>query len=184
MNNNLLLYNEDYIINKKDVLKQLIEHAKYLYEEEIKRADRFHNAVKTYLVFILPTFPVTLGAIKFINSNPTGFFNLNLPVRDLVIGGILGVSLLMTVVSFIFSISVIKTWKTERLCKPKEFYAKALNFTDEKYILQEILIDFLVATEKNADVNNKKGRLLSLSAKMYHISILFLVFGGILYVYT
>jgi len=184
LNQQLLLRNEDSILNKKEALKSLIEHAKYLYEEEVRRGERFHNAVKTYLVFMLSTFTVNLGAIKLTNISSLGFSHI-LPVRDLVIGGFFGVSIIATAVSFVLLILVIKTWRTERICgTPREFYSTLVNATDEASIFQGILRDFLVAAEKNARVNDKKGKLLFLAARTYYSGVFFLAIGGTLYVYA
>lgn len=184
LDSNLLLRDDRYIINKSEFLLKLIDYSKYLYEEEIRRQDRFHNAVKTYLVFMLSTFTANLGVIKYLTINQSGFFHSNMPIRDIAIGWIFGLSLLTITISFIFLVLVIKTWKTERLCVPNEFVQSIITLTDETIALQQIMINYHVATERNSKVNDEKGKFLSLAAKWYHGGVLLMVIGGFLYVYT
>lgn len=176
---------DNQIINNKDTLNTLINHAKYLYEEETKRTERFNNAVKTYILFTSSTFAVIIGAVKWLKIDLSTLYKSNqISLRDLVISCIFEISIFLTTISFILTVSVIKTWRTERLCNPRMFYTQASNLTDEKHILHRILIDFLVSTEINAKVNDEKCKLLSSAAKTHFFGIMLLMVALIIYIHT
>ena len=178
----LVSKDEEHFLDNKEVLQRLIEYARYLYEEEVKRAERFHNATKTYLVFICATFAGTIGTLKWLDIQPSKLLPLKFTIRDWALGGIFIFALLIILLSFILTILVVKTWRTERLCDPHEFFAATVNSTNERHVLELILSNFLVAAQKNGKVNDKKGILLAAASQTYHIGLLLLIIGGIIYV--
>jgi hypothetical protein len=183
MNNEIHPIINDSILNSAETTKYLIEFSKYLYQEEIKRSDRFSNAVKTYLIFTMTTFTVNFGAVKLINNSFSGFFTGITSFKETLVGAFFFTSLISNLLAFLFTILVIKTWRTEGICNPMRLYTTLSELQDDRYLLKEILIDFLVAAQLNAEVNDSKAKFLSLAAKTYFLGVFLLVMGGGVYVY-
>lgn len=146
----------------RDILIILLDYCKYIYEEEKTRANLLNNTVKIYLAFL--TFALGLGVWKmmpidkaflYINRSPH-YLNHYYIFKCFFI-----LSLFLFFLSFIFTILVLKVWKFERLCDPKERAINSVFTKNPNKILSIIISDYIVAANRNYEINEKKAKLLS-----------------------
>lgn len=150
----------------KAILIRLLEYCKYIYEEEHQRTNRLNNAVKIYLTFL--TITLGIGILKIVplaeiknllksvsSLNPIG------PYLELIALSLFYLSAILFGFSFIFTILVLKIWRFERLCDPKDTALKSISLGSENQLLSLITADYTVAANRNYLINEKKARLLS-----------------------
>jgi hypothetical protein len=166
---------------RKDFLKTLADYSKYLYEEEVNRAERYHSAMKTYLVFIGSTFTATLGLAKWLGIAPANFHQMSSNPIGIMLGIFVIVALTCFVASFMFTILVIKVWRTERLCYPKIFALEVSTESSETVLMEKIISNYVVAAERNGVVNDKKGKHLAIASVSYRIGLCAFLFAAICY---
>jgi hypothetical protein len=165
----------------KNALKVLADYSKYLYEEELKRSERYHGAMKTYLVFISLTFSGTIAIAKWLEIHPAIFFAKVMILPKMLLAGFIFLALAFLVASFIFTILVIKVWRTERLCSPKLFALETSNELKEDKLTERIISNYVIAAERNGQVNEQKGQLLASASILYRIGLCFLLCAAITY---
>jgi len=149
-----------------DFMIRLVEYTKYLYEEEKDRTANFHNIMKTYLA--IQTFTIGVVIIKIANIKEILEllkFSPGYPLNFSFI--LLFLSLFFIFLSFIFTIFVLKIRKFERLCSPKEFIAETIKFEKEYKLLSAINANYVVATERNYGINQKKAKYLTCALILY-----------------
>lgn len=160
--------------SERDFYLKLVDYTKYLYEEEKERTSHLNSLMKIYLTIL--TF--TLGAIvfKFLDVKEI-LFSINddgsIILRMFWIFSYL--SSLMIMLSFLFTILVVKIRKYERLCNPTNFVEEATKVYDEIRLLSLINANYVVATERNWVVNQKKAKLLTYSLLSYFFSFVFFI---------
>lgn len=161
---NIMVDNEINTVDK-GVLEKLVEYCKYLYEEEKARTIGLNNAVKVYIAFLT----ITLGMGVFgvlpverisILLNGT---SIDSTYKYVKVSGVVlfYVSVLLFFSSFIFTILVLKVWKFERLCNPKQTALKSVFIETENKMLSVIIADYVIAANRNYEINEKKAKLLS-----------------------
>jgi hypothetical protein len=161
---------------EKEILLRILEYCKYLYEEEKERKNSLHAAVKTYitlLTFILGI-GLGLGLIKglpidksIIVSN-NNFINIWLII-------FFSISICCFFISLIFTILVLKIWRFERPADPRSISLKSIFMENENEVISDIIADYIIACEKNYNINESKAKLLSRG-------LFFLITGFILFV--
>jgi hypothetical protein len=162
-----------------DFYLRLVDYTKYLYEEEKERTLQLNSVMKIYLTIL--TF--TLGAIIFkfydfkelLNS-----MNINHSDKYQFFWILSYLSILMIFISFFTTISVVKIRRFERLCSPKNFVKEATKVKNEIKLLSLINANYVVATERNWVVNQKKAKFLTYSLLSYFIGMFLFVFASII----
>jgi hypothetical protein len=161
----------------------LIDYAKYLYEEELQRSERYHGAMKTYLTFISLTFSATVLIAKWLHVDPALFFSKYAPFAETLLTSFLLLALGFLMASFFLTILVIKVWRTERLCSPKSFAREAAADSDMERLKEKIIANYVIAAETNGGVNDRKGSLLSKASFLYRCGVCCLVCAAVLYLF-
>jgi hypothetical protein len=156
-------------------LIRLLDYFKYLYEEEKQRNEKLNSATNTYLVVITFAFSFSAGLLSWLSPKATNLSTiLNDKFQLLLILG-LGVSILILLLSLIFTLLVIKVRQFERLCSPVDFATKASIMENEDELISSIISNYVVATERNFLINNKKARFLTLGMQAYLIGFILLL---------
>lgn len=161
-------------------LESMVEYTRYLYEEEKQRSERFHLAVKTYVVFVGATIAGLVTGSKWLGVSPAGILSSSaLSLIEILVEATVVISLLLLSVSFVFSVLVIKGWKIERLCDAQLFSLQSSFKANNVDLLETIVSNFAVAASRNAIVNDNRGKLLAWASLFYRIALLFILFGAI-----
>jgi len=167
------------------ILIHLLDYSKVLHEQENQRNDKLTNVTNIYLVVITFAFTLLLGVLSLISPTAGNMLlNLSKEFQIILFGG-LGISVLLILMSLFFTMLVVKVRAFERLCNPKEFIVEASSIKSEEEVISAIISDYVVATERNFIINNKKARFLAYGLQSYILGfvillltvISFLVFG-------
>lgn len=164
-------------LKKQDItiLKHLLDYSKYLHEQEDQRNDKLTGVTNIYLVVITFAFTLLLGIISLIS--PTMEESL-LGIRQgyqiaLLIG--LGAAVVLILASLFFTMLVVKVRSFERLCNPKEFILEASNIKSEEAVISAVISHYVVSTERNFLVNNRKAMYLALALQSYILGFVILL---------
>ncbi len=158
------------------ILNHLLSYSKTLHEQENQRNDKLTNVTNIYLVVITFAFTLLLGVLSLI-SPTAGSMLLKLSKEfQIVLFGGLGVSVLLILMSLIFTMLVLKVRSFERLCNPKEFIVEASSMKSEEEVVGAIISHYVVATERNFLINNRKARFLAYGLQTYIIGFAILLF--------
>lgn len=160
-------------------LRELKEYMRYLYEEEERRAQRFHGATQTYLLFIGSTFAGTLAGLKWLEIRPNAGLPPSMSLRERLLLSLVLLSLLSLLISLLLTILVIKVWSKERLCNPRAFLLTASATPSRQDLLERIIANFVVAVDRNCRINNRRGQLLAAASHAYRIGLALLALAGI-----
>ncbi len=150
----------------KALLSQLAEYARYLYEEENKRRDVLNRTTKIFLACFGAVASIGLAKPAALEAAPATLARLAaVPPWGLHVA-LLGAALLLAsagllCASFIFTILVLKMWKWERLCDPRQLAIRAMTMPGESHLLSAMVADYVVAANRNHGINEQKARLLS-----------------------
>jgi len=164
-------------------LDELRDYSRYLYEEELNRSERFHGAMKTYLLFIGSTLAGSVATIKWLNLSPLMIKRPSLSFFELLLNIGLLTALLLLIAAFTFAVLVIKGWKTERLCEPKEFILTSSMIGKKTKLLESIISNYAIAAERNGKVNDKRSTFLFLASGFYRIGLVLILICGILFIF-
>ncbi len=170
-------------------LLRLLEHCKYVYEEEKERRDLLNNTTRIYLTAFGFSIGVTVIKIGSIEKIPGLIRSISetSPLVGNVIGDVATVILYGTVflffTAFICTILAVRMWKRERLCDPEKLLPFSLSMEKETELLSTIIADYVVATQRNYCINEKKARLLS-KALLFFISAITLFWSTVIFLYT
>ena len=140
------------------ILNQLAEYCKYLYEEEKYRTERLERKVNVFAVALGGSFVAVFLKL------PVGKMPSILDVSQLqgfIVTILFSISLLLFVLSSVFTFLVYKVREFERLSDPKKMAFKTQSMKDEVEILSAMIADYTVATNKNHKINEVKARHLS-----------------------
>lgn len=160
--------------NTNHILR-LHDYFKYMYEEERHRSEKLNSASNTYLVFITFAFTFTTGLLNW-TGNPFGdLLSKNATLIQSILLVVVCFALILIFMSLILTILVVKVYRFERLCNPKDFAVETADINDESLILTSIISHYIVATERNYKVNNTKANFLSYGLKAYVIGFTLLV---------
>jgi hypothetical protein len=162
-------------------LLRVKEFAQYLYEEEERRAGKFNEATKTYLLFIGSTLAGTVGALQWANIRPVAFLLHRHSAREMVIVLALLIAVIALGLSFLMTVLVIKVRNNEHLCKPSDFLGQVFSGHSEADTLERTIANFIVAAERNAAVNDKKGSLLASASRVYRVALVGLTVACLVY---
>lgn len=171
------------VINTNDVmLSSLLDYFKYIYEEEKDRTKSINDAVKVYILLI--SFILGAGLYKVLPLNNS--FPMNIDYNDVSIALIINILFLLAVLSFltslIFTVLIMKVWKFERLCEPKNKFAQAIILNDYNEYLISVIADYIVTSNRNNYINSQKAILLS-RALVFLISGLTLFIIGLILIF-
>jgi hypothetical protein len=156
-------------------LVRLHDYFKYLYEEEKHRTEHLNSATNTYLVFITFAFTFTVGLFNWLYPQVDAmFFGKITIIQSILLAGLI-ISIVLIIVSLVFTILVVKVRRFERLCIPKEFAKEASGMVGENEIINSITSHFIVAVEKNYQVNNAKAKFLAYGLRTYIFGFLLLL---------
>ncbi len=157
-------------------LVRLQDYFKYLYEQENQRNEKLNSVTNTYLVVITFAFTFLVGLLGWISPNPNSLLiSANNTNRVLWFVGV-GISLILILVSLIFTMLVVKVRSFERLCSPIDFAAEASQIDKEDELISAIISHYVVATERNFILNNKKARFLAYGLQTYIVGFVLLLF--------
>jgi len=163
-------------------LLRVKEYAQYLYEAEDRRAERFQEATKTYLLFIGSTLAGTVGTLKWLDLRPTSLLSRAYSAKEQVVLIALLIAVLALGASFLMTILVVKVRQREGLCEPRQFLAGAALDNSETEALERIIADFVVAAERNVMLNDEKARLLASASRIYRVALATLTLAAVGYV--
>ncbi|RJP46348.1 MAG: hypothetical protein C4583_19045 [Anaerolineaceae bacterium] len=158
-------------------LVRLLDYSKYLYEQENQRNEKLTFATNIYLVVITFAFTFLAGLLSWLfpeSGNSSLIADHRFQVALWVCFGISIVSILL---SLIFTLLVVKVRSFERLCNPKEFVVEADYFETEERLIGSIISHYVVATERNFLVNNKKAKYLAYGLQTYIFGFILLLFA-------
>lgn len=148
-------------------LNRLLDYSKYLYEQENQRNEKLTSVTNIYLVVITFAFSFMSGLLSLISpSSETALFNLNISKNPVLYIG-LGVAVVLILLSLIFTLLVVKVRSFERLCNPKDYVTEAEHFKTEQELVGSMIAHYVVATERNFLVNNKKAAHLANALQSY-----------------
>lgn len=158
-----------------NILRSTLEYSKYLYEEENDRRDRLNNAVKVYLGFL--TFILGVGVVKLVSFGELILLLNTRMYQALSNTGfvLLGLSLMFLIVSFVFTIRVLKMWPYERLCDPRTMAVKSVFLENNRQFLESMISDYVAACNVNYNINNEKSMLLTRALSMLIIGLIMFV---------
>jgi hypothetical protein len=159
------------------VLKHLLDYSKNLHEQENQRNDKLTSVTNIYLVVITFAFTLLLGVLSLISPSAVNMLLKLSGDFQIVLFGGLGISVFLLLMSLIFTVLVVKVRSFERLCNPKEFVIEASIIKSEEEVISAIISHYVVATERNFLVNNKKAKYLSYALQSYIAGFIFLVFA-------
>ncbi len=159
----------------KNALVRLLDYSKYLYEEEKQRNEKLSSNTNTYLVVITFAFTFSAGLLGWlfpnVNSLPAGS---NSKVQLILLLG-LGVSILILLLSLVLTMLVVKVRQFERLCDPKDFAVRASKMRREDELISSMIANYVVATERNFVMDNRKARFLAAGLQAYLIGFVLLL---------
>jgi hypothetical protein len=155
-------------------LIRLLDYSKYLYEEEKQRNEKLNSATNTYLVVITFAFTFSASLLSWLSPKVDDLSTFRNDKLQLLFLLCFGVSILILLLSLIFTMLVVKTRQFERLCDPVDFASKASSLNEEE-LISSIISNFVVATDRNFLINNKKARFLSLGLQTYIIGFILLL---------
>ena len=152
---------ENEITQDKGSLVRLLDYFKYLYEQENHRSEKLNASTNTYLVAITFAFTFLVGLLGWMFPKESGpLAPLNGPVQVLMLVCI-GIAVLLILLSLIFTMLVVKVRPFERLCDPAEFAEQTKSIRDEADLMRAIISHFVVATDRNFQLDNEKARFLA-----------------------
>lgn len=162
--------------------KQLHNYTKYLYEEEKHRTEYLNTATNTYLAFITFSFSFAAGVLYWLIPQLDGIaLNALTLAQTLGLIGLAGAILLLTL-ALVFTVLVVKVRAFERLCVPEEFAEEASQHGDEEKLVNAITANYVVATERNFAINNRKTMYLAYALQSYITGfVLFIVSVAVLF---
>ncbi|MEW6609535.1 MAG: hypothetical protein AB1414_19175 [bacterium] len=156
----------------RNILDRLADYCKYLYEEEKERTERIEKKVNIFaialggsLIGVLLKFPIW-KAYSEINVDD----NQGVLITILVI-----TSIILFLLSSLFSFFVYKVRKFERLTDPKKMAEKTILMENESDILSTIIADYTIATNRNHEINNKKVRHLSYALLSLFVALILFI---------
>ena len=157
---------DESLAEDKDLLARLVEHVKYLYEEENERRDVLNNTTKIYLgafTFVVGIVLVKIAAVEKLPSMILNLYNNAVGGKYIALAAsmffLAAAGLFCT--SFLLTVLVLRMWKRERLSDPERFVFRAMTMSDEARLLSAIVADYVVAGNRNHRINEQKARLLS-----------------------
>ena len=164
-------------------LDMLLSFCKYLYEEERRRSERFHAAIKTYIVIIGATLGGVTAVLKWagINYESLQFENQHVVASLFLVS--LSLAFISILLSFVLTVLVIKGWRIERLCDAEDFVLQVSENLSHQDMCEKIISCYAVAASRNAEVNEKKYRIFHGASLSYRIGMLFLVISVLLYTF-
>jgi len=161
------------------ILQQFCEYSKYLYESEIARMQRLNVATKNYLLFILATITISLGAIQWLKPNiEKEHFAFDVMTYQVAL---VCIALVFFFVALVCSVLVLRVRPYERLCDPEEFARVIVSETHVDGVIEAIAANYVVATNRNYYVNHSKAKWLARSLNIYLCGLMLLLVSGILY---
>ena len=163
---------KQFLKTDREILNHLAEYCKYLYEEEKQRTERLERKVNVFAVALGGSFVAVFLKL------PVGKMKYDLDVsqpQGLIIAILLAVSLLLFILSSLFTFLVYKIREFERLSDPKKMAIKTQSMTHEIDMLSAMIADYTVATNKNHVINNNKARHLSYALLCLLGALLFVV---------
>lgn len=156
-----------------NILDYLLDYVKTIYEEEKQRTAYIEKKVNI-LSFLLGG-----GVLGTLLKFPENMFN-NLFSRNLTFGYVsitlLFLGLLFFLMSVIYILLVYKVRIFERLCNPKDISLTAASIKKDSSIKSLILADYVVASNRNFIVNDKKAKYLSYA--------IYFFFGGLFFFFV
>jgi len=151
----------------KDMLIRLAEYYKYLYEEDKETNINHNKTMRIYLTILTFTFGFIFIKLTNMEMISKIFTNNSTSIESNIVIFLVCLSIFLFVLSFIFTISVLKMRKVEMLCKPRGFLFQSISANDDEDILSDTIVNYLVATERNYEINQKKAKFLILSYWFY-----------------
>lgn len=132
-----------------------------MYEEEKGRTDRLNDAVKVYIAFM--TFILGFVVFKMFPPEETPVL-VSAAIKSNI--GIIYISLALIsftsfLISFVCTIFVLKIWKFERVCDPRDIVTRSLLWESENELISVIIADYSTAANRNHEINDRKSKLLS-----------------------
>ena len=168
--------------NENNFIKILVEHTKYIYEEEKEQTIYLNSIIKIY--FSVLTFTVGVVLLKLFSIIKfESILNSDLPSDIQLKTIVFLLSLTLLFVSFFLLLLATKLRKYERLDDPEKFVEKASSLDNEKRLLSLINANYVVAAKRNRTANKKKSKHLSASLLVYLAFLIFLSLSILLYKY-
>lgn len=161
--------------NKKNNLVRLNDYYKNLYDEEYKRNEHLTGIGKIYLSIL--TFSIGVVVLKMKISLGIDEILANNSIIALLILFFIISTIIFILLSFIYTTLALRIRQYERLCDPRKFIAVAENCETECTLLEKIIANYTVATERNFKVNEKKAKLLSHALSLYIASVFMSILG-------
>ena len=146
----------------RDILVRLLEYCKYLYEAEKERTSNLNNSVKVYIAFL--TFILSVGAFKTLSIEKLVSLLKKASVdRTFAVFGIalFALSVLSLFISFVFTILILRIWRFERLSNPLVTAIRSVYMETENELLSALIANYIVASNRNHNINDQKAKLLS-----------------------
>ncbi len=171
---------EKFNSTNKESLKILLEYCKHLYDEESNRTKRIEQKINIQS-FILG------GGVLVIFGIPIDKFTELLNSSPLLHGIIILILLLfftstcLFLFSSIFTILVYRVRIFERLCDPKIIATDSVVSENTSDLLSKIIADYVIAANRNHEINNKKANYLSKALFSLLAGIILFVFSIIIF---
>ena len=157
----------------EDVLSLLLEYCKYLYEEEKARTERIEKKVN---VFVLALGASVISILLKIPNSAQSTANMSLAQRT-VPAFLFSMSILLMLASFIFTFFVYRVRDFERLSDPKKMSEKAVMMSNKSDMLSALIADYIVATNKNHQINDTKAKHLRYALALLFAALLAFIIG-------
>ena len=162
------------ISEDKEFLEKLLDYCKYLYEGEKERRDVLNKTMRIYLAAL--GFAIGVVILKLTNIDKISALIQETSVHgqniQIIIIALFVVAAILFVLSFIFTLLVVKMWDRERLCDPESFVTKSASMETINTLLSSVIADYAVAANRNHNINEKKALLLSRALYSFLTSVL------------
>lgn len=156
-------------------LARLLDYFKYLYEQENHRSEKLNASTNTYLVAITFAFTFLVGLLGWMFPKESGpLIPLDSTIQALL-AACAGVAILLILASLIFTMLVVKVRPFERLCDPVKFAGQTSDIRDEADLMRAMISHYVVATDRNFQLDNQKARLLSYALQTFIVGFVLLL---------
>jgi len=175
-----LIINRDLNNLDRGLLLRLLEYCKYLYEEEKERTSRIEKKIDVFRIYLGGGILLyLLPPIDKVHSSITSGKLSQLSGIVLII--FYSLSLIMFVLSFVFTVLTYKVQKFERPADPTSVIRRSLDAKDENDFISTIIADYSVAATRNHEVNEKKAAYLGKSLLLFFLAVISMVVNIVLF---
>jgi|GEM_PF-3810553 len=155
----------------------ILEHCREIFQEEKEQYTAINQTVRVYLAFQ----GFLLGIIVF-NIFPAEklylyFQILKQSTQHQLSGFCFFVSMVSFIISIIANMYILRVKNYEKLSDIDEFSDEAVKLPNEIDILEIIISNYTIASERNTKLNNNKASCLKLSHNCIFISIFMSLIG-------